>query len=70
MKRPKNKDPPKNWFKNKFDDKEWGHPTKPSTGGWFRHWHIPYDETMWYKKHKYTFWRIGVDSEELNELHV
>ena len=64
MKRPKDKDPPIDWFRNDYDDKKWELPTDPTTP--WGHLNRP---TMWFKEFKYTFYRIGVDTEALDMLH-
>ena len=50
MTRPKDKQPPKDWTSNDFDDSTWGVPGPP-TADWG-------DNPMWYQAFKWTFFRL------------
>ena len=52
MKRPSNKDPPRGWTENVFNDSDWGAPGKATGGNAHGH------DKVWYDRAKYTFYRI------------
>lgn len=55
MKRPKDKQPPENWFASDFDDSEWGTPGNATCGHWPKALGMG---GIWHKSAKYNFYRI------------